>query len=231
MKPCKIIIGAALLFGVSLLFGAVLLFGVSLASCSKDDQINSARGNIIAALKAQGIYQRHNLPDPPPSPEQLKGYFDIVGGAYRWVVNENRENQSAEFTIARGDSIAFRFDGRVFRSGNFESYTTFYTNIEARIKELFGNNADFDGRLWPATPLKIKVGDDTRILKSLQEALISCRAGDGDPANDDQPGGIASDRIRVYLTPDIAFGDRTVYNVPAGSTIVFEITDIEIIDN
>ncbi len=199
-------------------------------SCGKlDDTVNNARTSIINALKNQGIYERGNLPEPIPTPEQIKGYFDIVGGAYRYILNENGANRgsAAEYGIKRGDSISFYFDAKIFTGGNFESQQTFYTNISDRIKIISGNNDEFSG--WSTNPLKIKVGEDPRILKSLQEALISCRAGDRDPANDATEGGIASDRVRVYLTPDIAFGDKIVYNVPRGSTIAFEVTEIVII--
>ncbi len=196
-----------------------------------EDTVFNARNTIFKTLQGQGIYERNNLPeDNPPPPEQIKGWFDVVGGAYRHIVNEDRNNRTdRQYRIERGDSISFMFDAKVFGSGDFDRLETFYTNIKSRIQLIAGNNPRFDTLYWPTDPMKIKVGEDRRILKSLQEALISCMAGDGDPANDDQPEGIASDRVRVYLTPDIAFGDRVVYNVPGGSTLVFEVTDIEII--
>lgn len=204
-----------------------------LAACSgglSGEEIYEAQNKIFNALQTQGIYERGNLPEEnPPTPEQLKGYFDIVGGAYRHIVNEDRDNRDMRYLIERGDSISFMFDARIFTGGNYENMQTFYTNIQARIQQIAGNNGDFDTRFWPADPFGIKVGEDRRILKSLQEALISCVAGDNDPDNDEDSGNATSDQVRVYLTPDIAFGDRVVYSVPAGSTLVFEVTDIEII--
>ncbi len=211
---------------------ALVILALTMCACGKiDNTVAEAQTRIFNALKSQGIYEKGNLPDdPPPTPEQIKGRFDIVGGAYRHIVNEetnaNRGN-ARDYEISRDDSIAFMFDARIFTGGEFDRQQTFYTNIASRIRELTGNNEDFGG--WSTAPLKIKVGDDARILKSLQEALISCRAGDGDPSNDDEEDGIASDQVRVYLTSDIAFGDRMVYSVPPGSTIVYEVTDIEII--
>jgi hypothetical protein len=212
---------------------SVAMLSLVATSCSKlGDTVNASRDKIFNALKSQGVYERGNLPvENPPTQDQIKGWFDIIGGAYRHIVNEeNRTDRGgAEYEIRRGDSIAFMFDARIFTGSNYNSMQTFYTNIASRISEIAGNNSEFNGNFWPTDPLRIKVGDDGRILKSLQEALISCRAGDGNPDNDDEEDNIDSDIVRVYLTPDIAFGDRTVYNVPASSTIVFEVTDIEII--
>jgi hypothetical protein len=202
----------------------------ALVACGgADDTVNSAQANIVKAFETQSVYERGNLPDPLPA--NILGYFDITErGAYRYIVNEDRSAKSrGGRVIAAGDSIAFMFDARVFTSGAFDSQQTFYTNIDARIKEVTGNNPQFDTRHWPNTPLRIKVGDDPSILKALQEALIKCVAGDGNPEND-RDGEIASDQVRVYLTPNIAFGNRVVYSVPANSTIVFEVTDIEIIE-
>ncbi len=216
------------------LVAVTLLAAAGMAACGgkMSETVNTAQEKISTALRSQGIYERNNLPeDNPPTPDQINGWFDIVGGAYRHIVNEDRDNREPRYEIERGDSIAFMFDGRIFSGSSFGNMQTFYTNDEARIKTIVTNNPDFDTKYWPTTPLRIKVGDDPAILKSLQRALISCRAGDGDPSNDDEPNGIASDEVRVYLTPDLAFGDRMVYNVPRNSTIVFQITDIEIIEN
>ena len=195
------------------------------------DTVFNAQTRIFNALRGQGIFERGNLPeDNPPTPDQIKGWYDIVGGAYRHIVNEDRDNRTdRQYRIERGDSISFFFDAKIFTGGSFDQLQTFYTNIGARIQAIAGNNPQFDTSFWPTVPLRIKTGEDPRILKSLQEALIGCMAGDGDPANDEEPDGIASDQVRVWLTPDLAFGDKVVYNVPRESTLVFEITDIVII--
>jgi hypothetical protein len=209
-----------------------LAAAMALTGCGKDgDTVAAAQTRIFTALEGQGIYERGKLPeDNPPTPDRIKGWFDVVGGAYRHIVNEDRANRgpAPEYALERGDSITFVFDARVFSGGSFDNYPTFYTNDPQRISALFGSNPDFKG--WPTKPLRIKLGEDPGILKSLQEALIGCRANDDKPENDDQPGGISSDEVRVYLTHDLAFGNRTVYDVPPGSTVVFLVTEIQIIE-
>ncbi len=213
--------------GFQYLCGVVAL--ALLVACGEEsgDTIAKAQERIEKDLQGANIYERGNLPEDP-APQQVLGYYDIIDGKiYRHIVNEGRYGRANSPVIAAGDSLALYFDARVY-SGKFENSTTFYTNIEARRAMIAGNNPDFDPLLWPITPLRIKVGEDPKILKSVQVALIGSRAGDGNPENDEQ-GGVASDEVRVYLTPDVGFGGRSVYDVPGGSTLVFELTDIEII--
>jgi hypothetical protein len=213
--------------------GIALIGALGLAGCGESgDAVATAQTRIFTALESQGIYERGNLPEQnPPTPEQIKGWFEVIGGAYRHIVNEDRANRgpAAQFAIERGDSVAFTFDARIFSGSSFDNCRTFYTNDPQRLSALFGSNPGFGG--WSTDPLRIKLGEDPRILKSLQEALIGCRADDGDPTNDNAPEGISSDEVRVYLTSDLAFGNRTVYDVPPGSTVVFAVTRIVKIDN
>ncbi len=205
-----------------------------LVSCGEsDDSINRARERIVEDLKRANIYERGNLPDP--APQIVSGYYDIVQrGTYRYIVNEyladleERDGRGALPAVAQDDSVSFHFDARIY-TGSFDSASTFYTNIEARREVLSNSNADFNPEFWPTTPLRIKVGSDPGILKSVQVALLGCKAAEGldddDPSND-----AVSDIVRIYLTSDAGFGSKSVYNVPGGSSLVFELSDIKIID-
>ncbi len=212
----------------------MFLFCLAVAACSpvNDDTVNRAKDSIERDLKGNGIYERGNLPEDLDS-DQLKGYFDIVRGAYRYVVNEDRDGRG-ELPIVEDDSvIEVFFDARIYKS-NFESSTTFYTNIEARLAALAGGNPEFDPSAWPTLPLRIALPDDSNILKSVQRALVGCRAASERIIVDDEGNQtnekLAGDVVRVYLTPDIGFGDTRVNNVPAGSTLVFEVTEIKVVE-
>jgi hypothetical protein len=192
-------------------------------SCELSEDLDNSRKRIETELKNSGIYERGNLPYPPPTDQQLKGYYDVIGGAYRRVMEENRPTRNQSPEIFDGDNISFYFDARVY-SGSFDNSKTFYTNIEARIQSAAGSNA-FDG--WSTDPLQITLPNDPGILKAVQNALIGCRADNNDPTDDDADNGIKSDVVRVYVPYDIGFGNNWVYNVPPKSTLVFEISGIQ----
>ncbi len=242
--------------------GAVVMLVIAacVVSCNTlDDKVTADQNRIRTELENQSIWERNNLPDDP-LPSKIEGYFDIVGGAYRYIVNEYitgsggvpRINRDLMPVISKNDSISFYFDARIY-TGKWENSTTFYTNIESLRDYNKGDNDEFQFDFWPAVPMRIKVGEDPKILKALQVALLSepyCRAAGttiGDVQAKDEEGNlilgpdgkvvmvpgvidVESDQVRIYLTPDIAFHNKWVYNVPAGSTIVYELTDIHIIE-
>lgn len=211
LRFLKIYVGA-----VALLAGVLGLYLFTSCGEIAGETITLAETAIVKELQGKGVWERGNLPDDPaPDPDDIKGYYDIVAGAYRHVVNEAREGRESAREIGEGDVVGFWFDGRVYGS-SFESSTTFYTNIAARREMLSGGNSEFDPTFWPIDKLEITLSDDPDILKPLQRALVGCREGD---------------QVRVYLTPDMAFGAATVYTVPGGQTLVWEITDLTIMDN
>ncbi len=185
-----------------------------LASCSNlTDAVDASQTKILANFKQQGIYERNNIPEETP-PASVKGYYDVIKGAYRHITNENREGRENAREISAGDVVTFYFDARIFGS-SYDNSTTYFTNIDSRIQQISSSNPEFDASEWSSDPLQIKVGYDTGILKSIQNALPSCRAGD---------------EIRIYLPPDVAYGSKGDGVVPAKSTLLFELTNIEIIE-
>ncbi len=200
------------------------LTGLLAFACKMDNVVDESKKKITDYLRGRNIYQRGNLPDDVTT---IEGYYDIIGGAIRHIDNEDRIGREFSPQVVEGDSISFMFDFRIF-GGSFENSTTFYTNIEDVRSDVINTNIDFDALYWPLDPLKIKVGSDPKILKSIQAALISCRTYDEenlDELGDPRP----SDVVRIYLTPEVAFGGKATYTVPAYSTLVIEVTDIRIV--
>lgn len=186
---------------------------LTLAACSSaQDAVDTARTAITRYLTGQGIYERNFVPDDSET-TTVSGYYDIVGGAFRFIENEDREGRNTQPEIVEGSLVEFWFDARIF-SSNFANSATFYTNIESQIKALAGTNYEFNTEFWPMVPLRIRIGEGT-ILKSLENALLSCRQGD---------------KMQIYLTSDIGFGDRKVGIVPGGSTLVYQISDIVVLE-
>lgn len=217
-------------FTAGLALCAGTLAALLAASCStQEDELEAARKRITGELNGMGIYERGNVPE---NVEEPKGYYDIIGGAYRYIRNEGRPDRTVTRQIEAGDSVSLRFVARIY-TGKYDSSTVFYTNVALHIPT--GNNPSVDrNNYWDTNPLRIKVGEDPKILNSLQTALIGCWPDNGNPADDAPADGvttvIVSDYVIVYLTPNIAFGNKRVYGVPANSTLVFEVSDLQLIN-
>jgi FKBP-type peptidyl-prolyl cis-trans isomerase 2 len=226
---------------VSLAVATVFL----LSSCgTPEDVTEAARQKIISSLRGQGIYDRNvNVEELPNGVrfDDIKGYYDIIGGAYRHIVNENREEREDLPEIKPGDSISFYFDARIL-SGNYDNSTTYWTNVDGRIQIISNNNPRFNPSGWSTEPMRIKVGNGN-ILKAIDSALPSCRATIRVPETNaenevvvDEEGNVVmkdiiGDEVRIFMPPDAAYGNKAFGVVPAKSTIAWELTGIRIIEN
>ncbi len=218
-KSYIIQIGRALF---ALCLGVVAAFTFS---CAMKNLVENANDTIRKYLNGRKIYDRTNVPDDQVEPE----FYDVIGGAYRYIKNEDRENRSTELIVREGDRISIMFEAKVFTGAS--SSKTFYTNIESVRRLIMGDNPNFDldAEAWPVVPLEITVGSDPGILKSVQMALIGCSADDNDTSNDED--GIRSDEVEIYLTPDLAYGRKGIVpGVPPGSMLLWEVTGIQIIE-
>ncbi len=185
-----------------------------LVSCNKlADATDSSKTKILASFRQQGIYERNNIPEDT-NPNSIKGYYDIIGGAYRYITNENRDGRADAQEISAGDSVSFYFDARIFVS-SYDNSKTYFTNSYSRIKYLGNNNPEFDASGWSSDSLRIKVGSDPEILKSVQNVLPGCRVGD---------------EVRIYLPPNVAYGSKSNGVVPGKSTLIFELTSLRMLD-
>ncbi len=185
------------------------------SSCSSklSDATDASKLAIKRYLNGKNIYDRSDVPyDPAPS--TINGYYDIIGGAYRYVTNEDRDDRNLERAIAPGDNISFYFEAYVFTS-SYESSLPYFTNIRDRIVYIGNNNPEFNVDGWSTDPLEIKVTEDPKILKSIQNALPSCRVGD---------------EVRIFLPPNVAYGNKDDGVVLGGSTLVFILSNIVIIE-
>ena len=209
--------------GLSLVIVVAAALSLSVSCDAVGDATDAAETKIRSYLSntSNGIYERNNIPEETPS-TNIKGYYDIIGGAYRYIINEDpADSRPMDGGIEAGDRVSFYFDARVF-SSTYDNSTTYFTNIGSRIEYISNNNPQFDITDWSSEPLEINVGYDTGILKSLQNALLS--SGPNIPAC--RPG----DEVRIFLPPNVGYGNTQVYMVPAKSTLVFELTNIEIIE-
>jgi hypothetical protein len=229
--------------GAAVIAAAMLSVTVlSQTACNPlEDVVETSRLSIIKHLEGQKIYDRNvNVNELPPNTE-IEGNYDVIDGAYRYILDEKRPERRDLPEIRLGDSISFMFDMRIFASGwERETYPSYFSNIPERIPS---NNSGSGALQWSTEPMRIKIGDDPRLLKALHNVLLSCRAvgqrqaedNEGNPMIDEDGNPVmekvASDMVRVFLPPNVGYGIKGNGVVPGKSTLVWILTDIRIIDN
>lgn len=194
---------------------AIFLLAVLAACGSKmDDVVDSANNTIRTFLRDQRIYDRDNMPEETPA--VINGYYQIIDGAFRWIVQEDRDGREDELVVQSGDQVSFWFDAREFK-GTFDNSTTYFTNKQDRINDIAGSNTEFDARLWPTVPIVLTVGAGEGII---MPAIENCL-----------PGARRGDEVRIFLTPDLWNGSQQSGNIPAFSTLVFQINIESVVKN
>lgn len=196
--------------GIAAVFAAAVLS----VSCDKlADAADAARTSIQKHLKSRNVYDRANVPTDPP-PTTISGYYDVIGGAFRYITNESRDDRAEMAEIKAGDIVQFYFEAYIF-SSNYENTYPYFTNLRDRIIAISNNNPEFDVSNWSTDPLIIEVGYDSQILNSIQNTLPNCRVGD---------------EVTIFLPPDVAYGSDQIGVVPGKSALVFKLTGINIIE-
>jgi hypothetical protein len=168
--------------------------------------VDDAQIKLRDYFKSQKIYDPTNYPDPPPTDE--KGQYQVVGGVFRYIVTQNSDGREGWPVVEMGDELSLRFDARIFSGNSFDRFPLFYSNNATTIEIYRGSNDQFDPVEWPTTPFMATLGDG-QLMPAIENALVGCRVGD---------------KVQLFITPDLAYGDKQNYSVPANSTLAFEIT-------
>jgi hypothetical protein len=185
----------------------MLLVLVLVTACGKmDDAVSEAQTKIRTYLHSQKIYDPSNYPDPLPTDE--KGQYDVVGGVFRYITTQDSDGRESWPTVEAGDEVSLRFDARVFGGSSFSQFALFYSNNPTTIEIYRGSNDQFDPTDWPTTPYKAQLGAG-KLMPAVDNALVGCRVGD---------------KVQLFVTPELAYGSKQNYTVPAYSTLAFEIT-------
>lgn len=140
--------------------------------------------------------------------EDEPAFFDQTGNtAYRYIATWYDPNRSSWTRIERGDSVwitlsAYRFTGR--RPSESDLYYSNDPAMEAAVRKL-GLTGDY----WEfGKPLGLRVGY-TPLVKGVTRMLPGCCEGD---------------RVEIYMTYTMAYGDRWMYNIEQESPIAWFFT-------
>ena len=178
--------------------------------CNKmSDRVTTQETNFEKYLTNQKVYDREDYDHENDASGATVKFYDRIGGVYRFVANESREDRPAESEALQvGDSAWLYYHAYVFqgtRPGN-----VYDTNRASIIRSKLPN---LNTELWSTDPLEVRLGDG-KLMRGLEDGLEGCRAGDS---------------IVLLLTTDLAYGKRPLGVVPQYSPVMFIISIEDII--
>jgi len=187
------------------------LCAVLLASCSDEEEILSRQQeSIVSYLTSSHVPALLSEQDAAESLDENPPYFTTLGNTiYRYVEDVYNPDRLLRPEVGRGDRVTLTFAAYVFGGSTPSLAQLYYTNDAELVGQL--ENEGLNPAFWvgadgiPA-PLEVRIGDGS-LLGSIEEALVGCREGDA---------------VEVYLTYNMAYGDKIVVGVvPKQSPIAF----------
>lgn len=189
----------------AILFSAV---GLLFAGCSQEeDTLSQQRERLVSYL------ERTHSPSliPESSVEegsQLPFYTVSENSVYRYIKNVYDPDRASRPEVGAGSTVAITFRAYVFQFSNITDSTfPFWSNdplLESAYQDL-GLSVGEGG--WTFEPLHLQMNGN--ILNGLRLALLGCREGD---------------EVEVYMTYNVAYGDRYFSTIPRESPLAWFFT-------
>ncbi len=113
--------------------------------------------------------------------------------AFRYIEDYYNVERETKSEIKSGSRVIINFSLFEFSGSAIEDdELPLYTNESAYETPL--NDAGLNTELWTFSPMEIVIGETT-LLSSIQDGLISCKE---------------SDKVEIYMTRDMAYGDAVI---------------------
>ncbi len=140
--------------------------------------------------------------------EDEPAFFDYTGNtAYRYIATWYDPNRQTWAPVEPGDSIWITLSAYRF-AGNAPSLDDLYYSNDPALEDEV-RNLGLTGDYWGfGQPLGICVGK-TPLVEGVSRMLRGCREGD---------------RVEIYMTYTMAYGERWMYNIEKESPIVWFFT-------
>ena len=141
--------------------------------------------------------------------ENNPAFYTVHGhSTYRHIPNYYDDGRTDRTEIERGDSVRIAFNAYIFSGSEPTVSDVYWSNISTTINAMSSQGGNALARLdWSTDPLVLKIGS-TKIIRGLEQALIGCRE---------------QDSVQVYMTYNMAYGDKLVGTVPKNSSVAWYI--------
>lgn len=168
---------------------------VALWACGKDDSVVPDQQDVIRAFLDGNELE-----------------YDVQGGVYRHFGARGIVEAP---TLENGDQVGFMFElypaRYTYATTSLSRLspvptTAIFTNKQGVIDTLMRANANFDPA-WPTDPFVARVGSEA-LIEGLNRGLAGCREGDS---------------VLLFITSDLALGDKMTGTVAANTALLYVI--------
>lgn len=187
-------------------WGILLAFASILSSCAESEDVYTSQQSFIVQYLTS-TRRLISVDEVGYVIEENPAFYTVHGSsAYRYIPTYYDAGRDGLNEVVWGSTVEIRFDAYVFSGSEPSSSNLYWSNVPETIADLESDSVNPYAQLaWSTDPLVIKLGE-TKVIEGLEQALPGCR---------DQ------DSVQVYMTYNMAYGDRLVGTVPKKSSVAW----------
>lgn len=196
----------------TILFLALPLIGLWCGCTDGEDVLSTQQSQIRSFLESKHTPRLISEAASEESLDENPPFYSMAGDTvYRYIRNYYAEGRDALPQVEYGDMVQLTF--RMYQFLNTEivfygsSVTMPYYSNDPRLEEAFMQSGLTPGS-WSFDPLMVELGR-TEILKGFELALVGCRE---------------RDTVEVYMTYNMAYGDKPIGTLPEKSPVAIFFT-------
>ena len=187
-------------------FGIMLPLAFLLSSCAESEDVYTTQQSTIVQYltSTRRLISADEVGDVI---EDNPAFYTVHGrSAYRYIPTYYDEGRDERAEVVWGSTVEIMFDAYVFSGSEPSTSNIYWSNIPETISDLGSDSVNPNAQLaWSTDPLVVKLGE-TKVIEGIEQALPGCR---------DQ------DSVQVYMTYNMAYGDRLVGTVPKKSSVAW----------
>lgn len=186
--------------------GIVFASAFILSSCAESEDVYTTQQSYIVQYltSTRRLISSDEIDDVI---EENPAFYTVHGqSAYRYIPTYYETGRDERAEVTWGSTVEIIFDAYVFSGSEPTSSNIYWSNIPETISDLESDSVNPYAQLaWSTDPLVIKLGE-TKVIEGLEQTLAGCRDRDS---------------VQVYMTYNMAYGDRLIGTVPKKSSVAW----------
>lgn len=194
---------------------AILMMSLLLAGCSQEEEIlpdqQSKIVSFLTSTHSPKLVSREDLDNAGQVP-----YYSTMGNSvYRYIEGVWNPDRADLPQVEAGSTVRIVYSAYVFSYSAIGDTSVPYDSNDGELMEglLRDGVIPVIPEAWNFEPLTVRIGEGG-ILNGLEMALVGCRLGD---------------RVEVYMTYNMAYGDKNFSIIPKESPVAcfFTVESVE----